>query len=113
MRQAEHRVLTRPFCWRISQANDPNPARQSAINCGPHEIGCEESQRYSHVDLPHAAPLSPGDAFYIRRWVSAELIEPTSPSRDRCDQGRASLRSDWSGMLRLNRVRQQNFATFL
>ena len=45
MRQAEHRVLARPLCWRIAQAGDADPARQSALDGSPHQVGCKERER--------------------------------------------------------------------
>ena len=100
-------MLARPLCWRVAQTGDPDPARQPAIDGSSDQVGREEREGYGHVDLPQAAFLALRDALRIRRRLRDKFVEPTSPSRDGCDQGGTGFGPDGPRVLRLDRVWQE------
>ena len=56
--EAERLELPAPFGGSIAKSLDPDAAWQPAFDRGPHQIRCEERERYRHVDLTHAALLT-------------------------------------------------------
>jgi hypothetical protein len=44
MRQPEHGMLPRPFCWRVAQPSDADAMRKSAIDGGPHKVRRKEGE---------------------------------------------------------------------
>lgn len=75
----EHRLLAGPFDWRIAQWSDADAPGRSAFDSGLYKGRCKKSERFGHVDLEHAAPLSLGDAFDVRVCILHKLVEPRRP----------------------------------
>src|SRR5262249_14685810 len=71
------------------------------------EIGSEECKRDRHVDLADAAALAFGDVFDVQACVIDKLLEPTTPTRDRGDEGCAGLRADRTSVLGLDGIRHE------
>ena len=87
-------MLARPLDWRIAQSGDADATWQSTFNGRLHKIGCKEGERYCHVDLAYAASFAFRDAFDAGLCIVDKLVEPPPSPGDRCDQGRAGLRTD-------------------
>ena len=96
----EHLVLAGPFSRQVGEADDAHAMGESSIDRSLDEVGREEGKRDRHVDLANTAAVSGRDAFGIRRWIRDELIEPATPSCDRCDQESAVLGTYGAGVLR-------------
>src|SRR5256885_12267447 len=97
--EAKHQVLTRPFGRHIAQPDDSHSVWKPSINGRLHEVGREEGERDRHVDPPHTASFAICDAFGIRTRIGHELMKPSAAPRNRCDQERAVLGADRTGVL--------------
>src|SRR5260370_6560468 len=94
---------------RACRRGGPLPCHEAAApRCRFHEIGRQEGKRDRHVDLANAAPLALGDAFRLFVRVGQKFVEPTAPSRNRCDQERAGLRAYRTSVLRWKPRGQKN-----
>src|SRR5262245_22702994 len=105
--ETEHCVLARPLGRCITKSSDPNDPWQPAFDGGLHKIWRQEGQRYRHIDLTQAAPLSLSDAFDGDGCIIDKLLEPMAPTRDRGDQGGASLGADRTSILGFNDIRHE------
>ncbi len=92
-------MLPRPFDGQITEARDPQAVRQMPIDCGFDEIGREESQRYRHIDLTHAASSAVGDAVGCGGAIIDKLLEPTAPLRNRSNQRPSRVRANGTPVL--------------
>jgi hypothetical protein len=59
--QSEGFELSAPFRGSIAESLDTDAARQTTVDRGCDEVGCEERERDRHIDLTHAAFLACGD----------------------------------------------------
>ena len=55
-----------PFSRRISQICDADATGQTPIDCGLHQVRCQERERYRHIDLTNSAVFSGSDLLNIR-----------------------------------------------
>ena len=93
-REPEPCVLQGPFGRRISQICDADSTGQASINCGLHQVRCQERERYHHIDLTNGAVFSGSDLFGVRDCSRDQLIEPMPPLRDRGDELGTGFRAD-------------------
>jgi hypothetical protein len=56
--ESERLKLSAPFSRRIAEPLDADAAGQATFYCCYDKIGCEESERDGHIDLPNAAFLA-------------------------------------------------------
>ena len=85
-----------PFGRRISQICDADSTGQAPIDCGLHQVRCQERERYRHIDLTNGAVFSGSDLLDIRDRSRDQLIEPMPPLRDRGDELGAGFGADWT-----------------
>jgi hypothetical protein len=79
-------MLARPLGRSIAQASDADTARQSSFDGCLHEFGREECERYRHIDLSDAAFVPRRNLLDTGDGAGNDLINPTSATRDRCDE---------------------------
>ena len=79
-----------PFRGQVAEAGHSQSVSKTPIDGSLNEIGREEGKRDCLVDLSDAAALAACDAFGTGLGIGHKLIEPAAPSRNRCDQQRAS-----------------------
>ena len=107
--KTQHLALTGPFRGQVAESGHAHSVGETPIDGRLDEVGREERERDRHVDLPHAAALTFGDAFGIRSGIGHEFVEPAAPPCNRCDQERAVLGTDGAGFLRRSGFGQENF----
>jgi hypothetical protein len=107
--QPKNLPLAKPFGRQVAEARHPHPVWKSPIDCGPDEIGCEEGEGDCHVDLPHAAALTSGDAFGCRPGSGHEFAEPAASTRNRRNQQRAVLGANRAGIIGSSVLRYEDF----
>jgi hypothetical protein len=106
--KSEHLMLAGPFGRQIGEADNPHAVREPSFDGSLDEVGREEGKRDRHVHLADATAISCCDGLRIRRRIRDKFIEPTSPSRDRCNQERAVLGPDCASVLRRHGCGHQN-----
>src|SRR5262245_60231100 len=74
--------------------------REPSFDRGLDEVGRQEGERDCHVDLANAEAFPGRNAFGICGRFCDKLMEPATPSCDRCDQESAVLGTHWAGVLR-------------
>ena len=72
---------------------------ENKLNRRFDEIGREESQRYHHIDLTHAASSAVGDAVGCGGAIFHEFLEPTAPLRNCSNQRPSRVRANGTPVL--------------
>ena len=97
---SEDLALPAPFGREVREACDPEAVRQTAIDGGLDDVGCQERQRYGHIDFAHAACRAFGDAVGRGRAIIDEFLEPAAPLRNGSNQRPFCIRAHWTRLLR-------------
>src|SRR5690349_2039378 len=77
-RKAEHLALLRPLSRQGYETGDTHAVWKPAIDSSCNQIGGEEGERNSHVDLPGAATLTACNAVGGYGCVHCKFIKPTA-----------------------------------
>ena len=101
-RQTEHRVLAGPLGRGIAQTAHADAARQLSLDGSLDQLilGARKASEIVMLTFRTLQALTSGDAFGIRSGVGNELVEPTAPPCNRCDQDCAVLGTDRADVLR-------------
>jgi hypothetical protein len=87
-------VLADPFGRQITQAGDPNTAREPSIDRRLDQGRYEKGQCDRPVDLSNAAVFTVGNLLNIVDGSGGEFLQPESPLRDCGDELGARLGAD-------------------